>query len=68
MKLKKRSDEIQMEFYPDGKLGIILSKEVGDKFNEVFKGRAVNVFAGIAEKDRKMIIEVTVAKRRDYIS
>lgn len=61
MKSKKRSDEIQMEFYPDGKLGIILSKDVGDKFNEVFKGQAVNVFAGIAEKARKMIIEVTVA-------
>lgn len=60
--------QIQIEFYPDGTLGIILSKDVGDKFNEVFEGQSVNVFAGIAEKDRKMIIEVTVAKRRGYIS
>ena len=68
MKSKKRSDEIQMEFYPDGKLGIILSKDVGDKFSEVFKGQTVNIFVGVVEKARKMVVEVTVAKRRDYIN
>lgn len=59
--------KIEIEKYPDGSMGVILSKTFVEKFDRIFKDKPVNVFVALAERDRKMIIEIRLPKH-DYIA
>ena len=67
MEWKSIEGDIEIEEYPDGTMGIIFSKRLRDKFSDVFKDKQLNIFLAVGKQDRKMIIEVTVAKE-DYIA
>lgn len=66
-KARKIQGNVQIERYEEGTLGIILSKTIRDKFDEVFKGKLIDVFVGLGESDKRMIIEVRMPKE-DYIA
>ena len=67
MELKKLPEdfEVEIEKYPDGTMGIILSKQFVHKFDEVFGDQPVNISIALSEKYKKIIIEVEIPK--DYI-
>ena len=59
---RKVEGNVLIERYEEGTLGIILSKTIRDKFEEVFKGKSVDVFVGIGEGDEKMVVEIRIPK------
>ena len=66
-KARKVEGKVLIERYEEGTLGIILSKTIRDKFEEVFRGKSVDVFVDIGESDKRMVVEIRIPKI-DYVS
>lgn len=66
-KARKVKGVVQIEHYDNGELGIILPKVVREKFDEIFRGRAIDVSLDLAEQDRKIVIVIDTPKK-DYIA
>ena len=55
--------KIEIEKYPNGTMGIILPKSLVEKFDQVFGERAIDIFASLTKKDKRMVIEITLPKQ-----
>ena len=62
--MKKLSCAIQLEKWDDGSMAIILSKPFLEKFDRVFGDKAVDVFVGLAEGEKQMLIQITLPKHK----
>ena len=61
--MQKIQGNIQIEKYPDGTMAIILLKLLVEKFDEVFGKKPIDVFVGVAKKEKRIVIEITLPKQ-----
>ena len=59
--------EVRVERSDDGEMAFVFPRKFVDKFDKVFKNQRVNIFVVLAEADKKMIVQVAVAKREDCV-